>query len=111
QKRPRRQDVVERLLADPVASENEPACSPVPECECKHAAQPGDDLRPPGVPAVDDDLGIAAAAKGITELLEVAADLSEVVDFPVIANPDVPIRTCHRLVSGRRQVDDGKPRM
>src|SRR4051812_45637380 len=85
--------------------------SPVPNRQCEHAAQSGDEPLLPSMPAVDDNFGIAAAAEGVSEILKFSTDLPKVVYFAVIGDPDAPVHACHRLVSSRRQVDDGQSRM
>src|SRR5215831_19636312 len=63
------------------------------------------------MPAVDDDLGVAAAAERIAEGTELPPNLREIVDFAIVAYPDRPVRACHRLMAGGRRVDDRQTRM
>lgn len=41
------QSIIERLLADPIAREDQTLESPVPNRQGEHAARPGEDLRVP----------------------------------------------------------------
>ncbi len=63
------------------------------------------------MPAVDDDFSVAAAAKRVAQRIELLPNFREVVDLAVIRDPDSPIRARHRLVSGRREIDDRQPRV
>ena len=90
--------VIQRLLAEPVARQDQPARAPVPQCQREHAAHPVEDPRAPGVPPIGDDLGVAAAAEDIAERFEIAADLGEIVDLAVIGQPDRAVLAGDRLV-------------
>src|SRR5262245_17446392 len=79
-----RRRVIERLLADPVAGEDQTVRSPVPDRQRKHAAQSGDDLLPPSLPTVDDDLCVAAAAEAKACDFELPSCLGEIVDLAVV---------------------------
>src|SRR5207244_10057730 len=98
--------VVERLLAEPVTREDQASRSPIPDGQREHPAEPGKNLRAPGMPAIDDDLGVAAAAERVAERIELPPDLRKVIDFAIVADPDRPVSARHRLMAGRRGVDD-----
>ena len=97
---------IERFFTDAISSQNQTSRAPVPQRQRKHPAQPRKDPRSPGVPAIDDDLGVAAAAKRITQRRQLAAEFCKVVYLAVVGNPDIAISARHRLMAGRREIDD-----
>ena len=56
-----------------------------------------------------DDLGVGAAAEGDALALEAGAQIAVVVDLAVEDDDQPAVRRSHRLVPGRRQIDDGQP--
>ena len=58
---------------------------------------------------VDDRLGVGARAEPVALGLEARAQLGVVVDLAVEGDPDRAVLVGHRLVPGRRQVDDRQP--
>ncbi len=106
-----RRRVIERFLAEAVARQDQPARAAVPQCQREHAAQPSEQRRPPGMPAIDDDLAVGAAAEDIAERRQLGAQCSEIVDFAVVGQPDIARHAGHRLMARRRQVDDRQPCM
>ena len=59
--------------------------------------------------ALEDDLGVGAAAEGDALALEAGAEIAVVVDLAVEGDDAAAVGRSHRLVAGRRQVDDGQP--
>ena len=57
--------VEQRLLAQPVAGDQQPAAPAVPEREGEHAAQPVDAVVAEVLVEVDDHLGVAAGAEPV----------------------------------------------
>ena len=104
--------VVEGLLADPVARQRQRAFRPVPQGECEHALDaPEGSLGAPMVDCGEQDLGVGVATEGIAAGLELGPKPQEIVDL-AIERDDVAARSReHRLVAGRRRVDDGKTPM
>src|SRR5262249_24893886 len=94
-----------------IAREDQPPGPPVPNRQREHPPQPGKDPRPPGVPAIDYYLRVAAAAERVAERLELAPDLGEIVDLAVVGDPAGPVRARHRLMGGGREVDDRETSM
>ena len=99
---------VERLDAERIAGQQEPARLVVPEREREHSAQHPDRVGPPEREQAQHDRGVAARLERLAGLLEVAPQILEVVDLaveddrPVVATGAVS----HRLIARRRQVDD-----
>ena len=94
--------VVERLLAEAIAGKQEFLAAVIPDRDREHAAQARKHARAPGLIAVDDHLGVGAAAKHKTRRFELAPQLHEIVDLAVEAHPHAAIGAAHRLVAGRR---------
>ena len=98
--------VVDRLLAQAVAGEEEPALVPVPDGEGEHPAQPLGKLFAPLFVAVDQDLGVAVALEDVALGDELPLEIEEVVDLAVEGDPDGPVLVGHRLRAGRGEIDD-----
>ena len=99
---------VERLDAERIAGQQEPARVVVPEREGEHPAQHPHRVRRPEREQAQHDRGVAGRLECLAGLLEVAPQILEVVDFAV--EDDRPIVATgavgHRLVACGRQVDD-----
>ena len=93
--------VIKRLFAEPVARQDQPTRAAVPQCQREHAAQPGKQGRPPGMPAIGDDLAVGAAAEHVTERRELVADRGEIVDLAIIGQPHHAIGRGDRLMARR----------
>ena len=77
------------------------------------AERPGDELVPdealPAVhdrPGVQDRLAVGFAVVPMPSRDQVASDVAMVVDLAVVSQPEPSVLVRHRLVAGRRQVDD-----
>ena len=92
--------VIERLLADAVAHQQQLLTSVVVQRNGEHAVQPAHTFRSPLQIRSQNDFRIAAAAEGIVRQL--LLQLQEVVDFSVEDNRNQPVRCRHGLVSQRR---------
>ncbi len=84
--------VVERLLPEPVARDEQPAPAAVPHREREHAVQAFDDRVAPRAIAVEDHLHVAVGAERVTEQLELATKLALVVDLGVRDQDDAVVR-------------------
>ena len=62
----------------------------------------------PFLPGMDDDLGIAAGAKDMTECRELGHQRLEIVDLAVVDDADRTVLVVDRLVASS-QIDDGEP--
>jgi hypothetical protein len=99
--------VEQRLDAEAVACEHEPARAGVPQRDREHAAQPHE--RPGALRLVEvpDHLGVAARAEAVPARLELAAQLGVVVDLAVLRHGDGALLRGDRLVAVL-EVDDGQ---
>ena len=103
---PARAPVVERLLAHPVAAEDEPPPALVPDGEGEHAVEaPGEIDRRELLGEMGDHLGVAARAQLVAALQQLLAQLAEVVDLAVQDHGDRAVLVGDRRVAGD-QVDD-----
>ena len=98
--------IAERLFADPVARKDQALRPPVPDGQREHAAQPAENACFPGVPAIDDDFGVAAAAEPVAQRFELLPNLEEIVDLAIVADPHRAVGARHRLMAGGRGIDD-----
>ena len=99
---------IERLDAEPVAHQAEPALLAVEHGERKHADQPLDRRAhaPCGDP-LDDDLRIRVAPEAAAERFELGPELRRAIDLAVIGEDIAAAGRRHGLRAGGRQVDDG----
>src|SRR5262245_825514 len=101
--------VVERLLPQPIAREEQPAPRGVPDGEGEHASQSLDTGLAPRDVRLQDHLGVAPRAEGAPLRLERLPELAKVVDLAVEDDPVAPGRIAHGLLP-RHQIDDRQPR-
>src|SRR5262245_59264569 len=101
--------VVERLLAQPIAREEQLAPRGVPDGEGEHASQSLDTGLAPRDVRLQDHFGVAPRAEDAPLRLERRAELAKVVDLAVEDDPVAPGRIAHGLLA-RHQVDDRQPR-
>ena len=99
--------VIERLDAEPIADEEQPALRLVPQREGEHAAEAIDRAVAPLLVRVHDHLGVRVRAEPVAVRLELGADLGEVVDLAVEDDPDRAVLVRQRLIAGRK-VDDAE---
>ncbi len=102
------QRVEQRLDAEPVAREEQHIPVPVPQREGEHAAEAIDAALAPGLPGMDDDLGIAARMEDMAERLQFGNQFLVVVDLAVEDDADRLVFVVKRLLAGR-QIDDRQP--
>ncbi len=98
----------ELLHPHPVPRQDEPPPGPVPDGDREHPAQLLDAARSVLLVGVNDDLGVGAGAEPMPALLQVLAQLLEVVDLPVEGHPRRLVLVGDRLAAGG-QVDDLEP--
>src|SRR5437764_4816718 len=101
--------VVERLLAEPVARQNQLVLDAVPEREREHAVEPVERRGLPFGERGKNDLRVGMTAKAVSEALELLAKLREVIDLAVVSNRVAPVGGGHRLVAEWRQIKDRQP--
>src|SRR5215469_5147505 len=101
--------VVEGLLAEAIPREKKRLFRLVPDREGIHALEVGNAVFSPFLPGMHDDLGIAARAEPVSPGFELIEQFDEVVDLTVEGDTDGAILIEKRLVSQRREIDDGQP--
>ena len=78
---------IERLDAQPVADEVEHALAPVPQGDGEHADETTEGgFHAPNCCALDNDLGVAVAAKAPSRGLELGPKLGSVVDLAIVGH-------------------------
>jgi hypothetical protein len=97
--------VVKRLDAEAVAREEQRLLALVPDGEREHAAQALHAGLAPGLPGVDDDLGVAAGAEHVPERRQLGHQLPVVVDLAVVDDDHGAIGVEQRLLAAL-EVDD-----
>src|SRR5439155_9066241 len=99
---------IQRLDADPVPRQQQPAAASVPKGKGKHAAQALDKLFPFVFVKMGDYLGIALCAKAMAFALQVGAETLVVVNLAVEDNLNGPVFVADRLVAAGK-IDYGEP--
>ena len=102
------QRVVERLDAEAVAREHEPAAARIPQGHREHAAEPLEAVLAELLVQMDDDLDVAGGREAVSASLQLGAQLDEVVELAVADDGDAAVLARDRLVA-RLQIDDGEP--
>src|SRR5208337_2237743 len=64
---------------------------------------------PPFAVGLEEHFRIPGGGEAMAQFLEFAADLLEIVNFPVKDQPIACLRIMHRHVPGGREVEDGQP--
>ncbi len=100
----------QRLLAQPVAGQEQLPPPGVPEGEGEHAVQVREHLRPLVLVEMDEHFRVALGAEAVAGPLQPAAELAEVVDFAVEDDPHRAVLVGHRLLAAG-EVDDRQPAM
>ena len=100
--------IEQRLLADPIAGQEQESPLLVPDREGEHAAKPPQASRPILLEGMDDDLGVAPGGEPVSVCLQLGAQLEEIVDLAVERHPDRAVLVAHRLPAAG-QVDDAEP--
>src|SRR5690606_31752054 len=102
--------VVERLLAQMIARHQQAPAARIPECECEHAAKVLEEPIAVALIERDDDFAIAVREEDMSASLEIAPELSIVVDLAIGDEADRTVVAAQRLCAAP-QVDDRKPPM
>ena len=101
--------VVERLLAEPIARQDQAFSAGIPHREREHALEPAGQLfRRAFLGQVGDHLRVASGCESVATALETAPELAEVVDLAVEDNADRPVLGRDRGIAVL-EVDDGEP--
>ena len=99
-------EIVERLDAERVPGQQQPPGLRRPDGKGEHPAEPRETAGPPCHETAEHHLRIGAGDEPVPELLQLAPELPEVVQFAVVDENGPPILAEHRLVAGGAQVDD-----
>jgi len=91
-----------------IAHQREPAAPAVPQRDGELAVEARERLFAPRLVGVDDHLGVAARAEGVSQSLELRAQLEVVEDLSVEDDPERPVLVGERLLAGGK-VDDREP--
>src|SRR5262249_17976802 len=100
-------DVIQRLDAEPVARERQPAPAAVPDSIGEHPAQLLDSAQPEFLVDMDDPLGVGRTAITMAALFQHRAQLAVVVYFAVECDPDRAVLVRHWLIASSR-IDYGQ---
>ena len=100
--------VVERLDAEAVAREHEPALARVPDRHGEHTAQAGGEVEPVLLVEMGDHLGVAVAREAVAGRHQLGTELAVVVDLAVLDDVYAAALVCERLVAGV-EVDNREP--
>src|SRR5579863_5953265 len=105
------QKVVKRLDAIAIARQKQALLLAIPECKGKHAVEALECPDAPGGERIQNDLGVRGGAKPIPERLKFGSQLAKVVDLAVVTEHVTMVSVDHRLLSGRREINDGQTTM
>src|SRR5262245_371312 len=99
---------MQRLFADTVARQEEPALAPIPDREGEHPAEPFDALFAFVLVKMDDGFGVTARAQLVAPRDQQTAKFAVVVYFAVEDDPDRTVFVRDRLAP-RGQIDNREP--
>src|SRR5438552_469639 len=99
------------LFAEPVACDEKGLALRVPQREREHSNQPLQGVGAPLLHGRQHDLGVAIRRERVTEILQRASKLAEVVNLPVENKDNSPACIVHGLIGGRTQVKDREAAM
>src|SRR3981081_125499 len=91
--------VVQRLLAQPIARQEQFAVRFVVNGEGEHAAQLLNAVGSHLLIEVNNNFGIRLRVEAMTAALEFSAEFGKIIDFPVVDNPRTPVFVKHRLMT------------
>ena len=97
---------VQRLDAEPVATEQDPAAVAFDDGESEHAFEMADEVVAPAVVGLEQNLGVAVREEPIAVALELAPQFFVVVDAAVPDDCQAQVGVDHRLSTGFGQVND-----
>ncbi len=105
-------DITQRLYAEAVARQKQRLQAIVPEGEGEHAAETGDQaVDAPFAVAMQQDLGIGAAAKLIAAAKQLLSQRMEVINGAVKNGGDAAVQRGHGLPAQVAQIEDGQAPM
>src|SRR5262249_29156781 len=74
----------ERLLSETISGEKQQLPPGIPKGECEHAAEPVKRRPPPPTISLEQHLAVATGAEDVAGLLELVAQLAEIVDLAIV---------------------------
>lgn len=105
-------DVVEqRLDAGAVARQQQLLAAAVPEGEGEHALQPLQAVQSILLIGVENGFGVGRGAEAVAFAAQLATQLAVVVDFAIEGDDELAVFAFHRLVAGRRRIEDAQAAM
>src|SRR5258708_29666580 len=96
------------LLAEPITAEDERAGAAVPDRDSEHAAKPLEEVDPPLLVRVREDLRVVARGQPVALRDQLRAERFEVVELAVLDRNDVAGLIEHRLMAVL-EIDDREP--
>ncbi len=103
--------IVQGLLADPIARDEQAPPPSIPQRQCKHAAEAVEAADAPFTIGGENDLSVGPGMENVAASFQLSAQFQEVVDFSVERDIQVAIRRRHGLAAGVRQIDDRQAAM
>ena len=100
--------VIERLLAEPVARQEQRLPPRIPQRKREHPVEAVETSLAPLLPGVDNDLGVGARPKVVAERRQLRHQRLKIVDLPVVDDAHRAVFIELRLVAGD-QIDDRQP--
>jgi hypothetical protein len=100
---------VQRLDAEAVAGQHQPAGVALVDRQGEHADEVVDEVLAPAVVGLRDDLGVGRGEEPVAVPAQLVAQLAVVVDAAVEDDGQPQLGVDHRLVPVGREVDDGQP--
>ena len=104
-----RERVVERFDAGPVTAQEQSLGSLVPDPQSKVAVYPLEKAWPMVFVEMNQCFGVRLRAESVSVAAQLLPKLRIVVDLTVEGHPDTVVLVRHRLLAGRRQIDDCQP--
>src|SRR5271166_1162461 len=80
----------------------------VPDCEGKDPPQSRDAVRTPPSICLENDLCVALGRETLPAQLQFSTQFSVVINLPIEGNPRAGSWIVHRLMTSRRQIDNGQ---
>ncbi len=102
--------VIERLFAEPVASQEQLLPPAVPQREREHPFEPVEARRPPALPGMHDRFGVAVGAEDMAARQQLRPQRGVIVDLAVEDDRDRFIFVKNRLLAAFK-IDDRQPPM
>ena len=101
--------IVERLDAERIAGQQEPALPRIPQAEGEHAAQRLDHGRAALLVELQHHLGVGVGTEATALGFELGLELAVIVDLAVEGDGERAVGAVHRLRAALGKIDDGEP--